>query len=855
MTNQNTLENEIKEFADKLPYWSKYLANKILIGKAIKDGDIDQSYLYLLEELNINEKSSKEAIEINCRLNEVDHYAQNLVLSSVANVKGVNALADNQVIEFGPNLTIIYGINGSGKSGYIRLFKSVFYSKAPEEILQNINKADTNNTIDAEFVFTTGDLSVPLSYKEKDKAVFKQFSVFDGKGIFKQLSEKNQFEFRPAGLSFFAYFSESIRKVEEKLKDEIQRRNPHNEYEVLFDGNSEIKIFIKNISEKTSLADLQKYIPFSEEDRLLKQSIQKQYDDLLLISKDKETQITKLQNIKKFMSDNKKAIETLNSFFSLKKLSEVKEAVSDYLSKEKAAKDQGIESFKSDKINAIGTIEWKNFIKSADAFCRKQKTENAIEIKDKYCLFCHQPLSKEADELIKKYWIFLKSAIEEEVKNSKENINKEKIEYTNLNFDLFPEESVLSAWLIENYPEKLSKLQGLLLTQKRLRENILLDIENGVEIIRDEVQIDLSFYDEIEAQLDNSIKMLKENQQNKELETLLIKKTYLEHKEKYNLHFSKFETYVNQLSWVKKAKEANFGKRRITETEKSLSDKYFNQKYIDAFNEECQKLNGLFDISIDHTGSAGKSFRQLKLKGRTPNAILSEGEQKVLAISDFISEMRLSEINKGIIFDDPVTSLDDYRKNEIGKRLVEESIKKQVIIFTHDLVFVSSLATYCSELNVQYCCHWIENCDGIAGQIWLNNSPSYEKQYRNAEPAKKHYTNSKKDSCPPEQREIYIKSGFTALRTCYEVLVINDLFKNVVQRFNERVSIDSLNSVCFDSSIIKELQDSFAQCCRYMEGHSHSDKFSYKKPQPEDLNEEIERYEKIRSKIRKYKPS
>ena len=113
----------------------------------------------------------------------------------------------------------------------------------------------------------------------------------------------------------------------------------------------------------------------------------------------------------------------------------------------------------------------------------------------------------------------------------KENINKEKIEYTNLNFDLFPEESVLSAWLIENYPEKLSKLQGLLLTQKRLRENILLDIENGVEIIRDEVQIDLSFYDEIEAQLDNSIKMLKENQQNKELETLLIKKTYLEHKE------------------------------------------------------------------------------------------------------------------------------------------------------------------------------------------------------------------------------------------------------------------------------------------------------------------------------------
>ena len=35
-----------------------------------------------------------------------------------------------------------------------------------------------------------------------------------------------------------------------------------------------------------------------------------------------------------------------------------------------------------------------------------------------------------------------------------------------------------------------------------------------------------------------------------------------------------------------------------------------------------------------------------------------------------------------------------------------------------------------------------------------------------------------------------------------------------------------------------------------MEGHSHSDKYSYIKPEPKNLNEEILRYEVIRKKIR-----
>jgi wobble nucleotide-excising tRNase len=242
----------------------------------------------------------------------------------------------------------------------------------------------------------------------------------------------------------------------------------------------------------------------------------------------------------------------------------------------------------------------------------------------------------------------------------------------------------------------------------------------------------------------------------------------------------------------------------------------------------------------------------LKLKGRIPNAVLSEGEQKVIAIADFLAEMQLSQVNIGIIFYDPVTSLDEIRKSDIVERLVKEASNKQVVIFTHDLVFVSSLIGHCKETSTSFSCHWIEKIDGNQpGLIWLNNTPSFEKEYKTSGIAQGYHDEAKK--LPPEIREYKIKNGFASLRTSYESFVVFGLFNGVVQRFDERVSIDSLGDVVFNDEIKEKVLDSFYQCCRYMEGHSHSDKYAYKKPSLENLNEEIQRFNQINKEIKEIK--
>jgi len=64
------------------------------------------------------------------------------------------------------------------------------------------------------------------------------------------------------------------------------------------------------------------------------------------------------------------------------------------------------------------------------------------------------------------------------------------------------------------------------------------------------------------------------------------------------------------------------------------------------------------------------------------------------------------------------------------------------------------------------------------------------------------------------------------------------------------VSIDSLSSVYFDVELRDKICGGFFQCCRYMEGHSHSDKYCYKKPTLNDLKDEIQRFNDIKKEIK-----
>ena len=423
---KKTLDNEVKAFANGLQYWAKYLAEKILQGITIKDEIIDDSYTFLLEEIKINPPIEKQTITIQYNLEDFSSYKKDLKFTNLTEVTGVNALKDNESIDFGPNLTIIYGSNGSGKSGYVRLLKKVFYSKSPEEILKNINIESGHKPVSANFKFITNGENINYKYPENlNQPEFDQFSVFDCQCILKHLDQRNEFEFRPTGLLFFAEFTDAIKRVEQKLNLNIANKYTSNDILPLFDGESEIKTLIQKLSSSTDVSNLKKYFPLNPEEIIEKKRIEKEYDELLLASKSKEKEIKTNENLINLFRVNKKDIETLNNYFSDSKLDEIQSAISDCIEKEAIAKKEGIESLRSTTIREIGSNEWKNFIIAAEKFAAKQKdTKTVYPESSDFCIFCHQPLSNAAIFRILNYWSFLKSQAEQNAKAANDKLQK-----------------------------------------------------------------------------------------------------------------------------------------------------------------------------------------------------------------------------------------------------------------------------------------------------------------------------------------------------------------------------------------------------------------------------------------------
>lgn len=63
-----------------------------------------------------------------------------LRLTCLSEVRNVNALTPDQTVTFNPRLTVCFGENAAGKTGYVRIFKRLAAVRSAEPILGNIHR-------------------------------------------------------------------------------------------------------------------------------------------------------------------------------------------------------------------------------------------------------------------------------------------------------------------------------------------------------------------------------------------------------------------------------------------------------------------------------------------------------------------------------------------------------------------------------------------------------------------------------------------------------------------------------------------------------------------------------------------
>jgi len=189
-----TVMAKIVEWGKELPYWEQVALDQIISGEEFMEDTYQTLLQLLLEDEGLAEKSC---------VRSVPHFYQlasapvtegcKTRLKKIANLKNINALAENQVLTFNPVLTVVYGENGSGKSGYARVLGSAGFTRGDREILPDITKPNSGKAaLTAEIEIISKDAESTIQHRmDRPCPQLSSFYVFDSTSVQAHMSGKN----------------------------------------------------------------------------------------------------------------------------------------------------------------------------------------------------------------------------------------------------------------------------------------------------------------------------------------------------------------------------------------------------------------------------------------------------------------------------------------------------------------------------------------------------------------------------------------------------------------------------------------------------------------------------------------
>jgi hypothetical protein len=233
---------------------------------------------------------------------------------------------------------------------------------------------------------------------------------------------------------------------------------------------------------------------------------------------------------------------------------------------------------------------------------------------------------------------------------------------------------------------------------------------------------------------------------------------------------------------------------------------------------------------------------------------VSEGEQRCLSIAAFFAELSTADEPSGIVFDDPVSSLDYRWREGVARRLVQEAKLRQVIIFTHDVVFLLFLKQFAEESNIGQLDQHVRQLSRGAG-VCEDELPWV------AMPVKKKIGHLKNEWQAAEKlsreghQDAYEKEAkhlYGLLREGWERALEEVLLGGIVERFRPGVQTQQIAVIAdITGDDCRVIEVAMTKCSRWLPGHDKAAAARAPVPGPAELKTDIEALENWVVAIRK----
>lgn len=776
-----------------------------------------------------------------------------VILKAVRDVRHVNALAGDQVLSFGrKGLTVIYGDNGSGKSGYARILKQACRARGArnEKILPNIY-SNARGPATARIEFLAGQQSCHAAWQHGTAAdpLLSSVSIFDSNTANVHVEATNDLAYTPFPLKLLSSLAQACQALKERLNEEIaaiEKQTPASLATPPVKSDTAVGRLLSGLAATTKTTDVEKLATLSPLETARLAALKAD------LAADPARQARQLQQLKARLDAETARLEALITASSDEKLGELRAALTAYQTASAAARAASTSLFAADPLPEIGSAIWRTLWEAARGYS-EQAAYPGIGFPNTTtgarCVLCQQDLAADAAERLNRFEAFVKNE-----SKRREDLARETYEIARsavADIKISSETALTLVALIRDEigNDDLARRTRLGLTQMRWRHRAIVRChQDHTALIPPSGAIPIAALREASAVLAARIAALLADNASEARKTLIA-----EHDE------------LSARAWLATVKADVLAeidrKKQISQLQKAARDTTTNR--ITAKSAEVAEalvtnaLRGRFSQEVGKLGIAGSLAVELRpartrqgvplfkvcLTSKPDEAIgdvLSEGEHRCVALAAFMAELATTDSHSGIVFDDPVSSLDHVHREKVAERLVNEAVKRQVIVFTHDIAFLFLLDQERQKhAGLDFTARSITRGSELSGFCDMEGPPNARTLDAVIASLRKHLENTK----------VQYERGRTAdwartvssfeddLRKTWE-RAVEEAISPVYRRLSNRINTGGLIKVSVLTETDHELmRDGFKRCSELL--HSSSAALNKPLPKPEVIEGEI----------------
>lgn len=633
-------------------------------------------------------------------------------ITSIANITGINALKQTEPLQLpSTGLVAILGANGSGKSGYARILKRASGNTAVK-LLANI--------YEKEAVGPSCDITISRSDKEKvihcsfENAFADEdlqlMDVFDTAVANQYIGGQSSPSYLPSIFSVLIALVNACDPIKQHIK-QLEQAYTQTKLEALPEiafGSSAASL-IESISSESDIESFRTEWT-NEDDELLKKA------NSFINEESPEAKIKLLKIRKESLLRIAKGIDDLAEIFSEAKLAAFMNSLQEQDNLCKQKRESSLILSGNTVVDISGNT-WRSLWNAALEYSAEISTPGlslAQAISEtSVCPFCLRPLGESGKETVLSLKRYAESKISQAFEAKRIETEKQLDIFNRTNPDTYIRKTDID---LANLREEDSiALNTLTRSFFELKKSILnATSEMTLAYVDSSGQRNLISF--LLKEADESIERLQELENEKEIERQRSLVRELSGKRFLATHQQDIEKEIERLSELKTIEKAvkATASNRISKMVNELSETLIAGEYIAAFQDELEKVSGgkITASLVKQRPVKGRIPYAIRLTGLEgeqikPDDILSEGEKRVVSLAAFFAEARRTPAGCPLIFDDPISSLDENFEQNVLQRLIAESQYRQVIVFTHRISIVSDLQGIAAE----------EGCEFAAKQI------------------------------------------------------------------------------------------------------------------------------------------